>query len=135
VDLEGTFASHKGQLLARIGNPEEAVKYLKLSYDIFATDRPYNPRELAWCAGNLVNAVATTNAWSDAVKWSEKARDHWLEHSSEHSKDPSEWPAILKKIMGTTLVWAGQRDRAREILSDGMQQVESQKPYNWAAAA
>lgn len=135
INLEGTLASHKGQLLARIGKPEEAVKYLKLSYDMFATDKPYNPRELAWCAGNLANAVATTNDWTSAVMWQEKARDHWLYHSIQNNMNPTEWPAILKKGMGTTLLWAGQPSRAREVLTEAFEQVESQQPYNWAVAA
>ncbi|KAI1122604.1 NB-ARC and TPR domain protein [Nemania abortiva] len=135
VDLEGGLASHKGQVLARIGLVNEAVNCLQLSYDMFATDEPYDPRESAWCAENLANAIATRNDFPEAVKWQERAREHWLDYSREHSADTTEWPAILKKSMGTTLLWAGQRDRARRILDEGIKQIESAHPYNWAMAA
>jgi hypothetical protein len=47
VDLEGSLASHRGQVLAHIGKAEEGVKDLKLAYDLFATDQPRNLREEA----------------------------------------------------------------------------------------
>lgn len=135
VDLEGELASHKGQLLGRIGLPEKGIECLRLSYQIFATDEPYNPRESAWCAENLANGFATANDWLEAIKWQNRAREHWLDFSKKESADREEWPAILKKSMGTTLLWAGEVQSARTVLTQGIKQVESTQPYNWATAA
>jgi hypothetical protein len=132
VELEQELPSHRGQLLARIGRPEEGIKDLEVSYEVIKTDDPAHPRfwiEMAWGAENLANGVATVNDWPRAVKLQEEARDNWLKG------DPSSWAAILKKSMGTTLLWAGQLDRARVVLTEGIKQVESTEPYNWATAA
>jgi hypothetical protein len=135
IDLEHHRASHLGQLLARIGRPEEGVTWLQVSYDLFEDECEYDPRESAWCAENLANAVATVNDWPKAIKWQERAREHWLEYSRAHCADKTEWSAILKKSMGQTLVWAGELKRAREVLEEGIKQIEAEKPYNWAMAA
>jgi tetratricopeptide (TPR) repeat protein len=129
VNLKGVLASHKGQILARIGRVEEGVKYLKIAYDTLATDEPFDPCNLAWEAENSADGFATLNNFSEAVKWQEKARDLWLEYNK------TEWPAMLKKHMGTALLWAGQRERAREILAEGMKQLTGTEPYYWALAA
>lgn len=63
-----------------------------------------------------------------------KLVNHWLEWS-ESNGEPGSWPAVLKKSMGTTLIWAGQRQRAREVLNQAIDQIENTEPYNWAMAA
>ncbi|KAL9098012.1 MAG: hypothetical protein Q9163_006238 [Psora crenata] len=135
IDLEGELASHRGQALARVGRAEEGVKQRKLSYEVFATDQPRNLREEAWCAENLADGIASTNNFLEAVGFQEKARDHWLEWAKDNSEDKTEWPAILKWGMGTNLIWAGQNHRARDILTQGLSQLEAAKPYNWAMVA
>jgi hypothetical protein len=135
IDLEGELASHRGQALARVGRAEEAVKQLKISYEIFATDQPRNLREEAWCAENLADGIATTNSFTEAVCFQEKARDHWLAWAKDNSEDKTEWPAILKWGMGTNLIWAGQNHHSRDILTQGLCQLEATKPYNWAMVA
>jgi hypothetical protein len=42
---------------------------------------------------------------------------------------------VLKKSYGMVLVWAKHYEKARKILEEGIQQIESTKPYNWAVAA
>jgi tetratricopeptide (TPR) repeat protein len=135
AELEGNLLSHKGQLLSKLGLGEESVECLKLAYKIFAGYDPYDPREAAWGAENLANGIATINNFPEAVRWQEKAREHWLDYSRDHSADKTEWAAILKKSMGTTLLWAGQRARARDILTEALKQMESETPYNWAMVA
>lgn len=135
IDLEGSLASHMGQALARVGRTEEGVKQLKLSYDLFCTDEPRNLREEAWCAENLADGIASTNNFPEAVNFQEKARDHWLDWAEDNSEDKTEWPAILKWGMGTNLIWAGQNQRSRDILTQGLRQLEAVKPYNWAMVA
>ena len=135
IGIRGSLTSHKGQLFVRLGRASEGVKWLKESYNVRTRDIPFNPRESAWAAENAGNGVATTNAFSDAIKWHELARDHWLEWSKTNSPDEGVWPAVLKKSMGTTLLWAGQRERARDLIDQAMQQIESTEPYSWAMAA
>ena len=135
IGIQGSLTSHRGQLLVRLGRASEGVKWLKESYNVRTRDIPFNPRESAWAAENAGNGIATTNAFSDAIKWHELARDHWLEWSKTNSPDKGVWPAVLKKSMGTTLLWAGQRERARDLINQAMQQVESTEPYSWAMAA
>ena len=133
--LEGDIASHTGQLLARIGRAEEGIKQLKLAYDILATAQPRDLREEAWCAENLADGIATTNKFPKAISFQEKAREHWLDWAKDNSEDKAEWPAILKWGMGTSLIWAGQNSRARDILTQGLAQLEATMPYNWAMVA
>lgn len=135
TDLEGDFASHMGQALARVGRCEEAVQQLKLSYKIFSTAQPRNLREEAWCAENLADGLASTNNFEEAVSFQEKARDHWLDWAKDNSEDKMEWPAILKWGMGTNLIWAAQNHRARDVLTKGLGQLEAAKPYNWVMLA
>ncbi|KAI1420538.1 NB-ARC and TPR domain protein [Xylaria sp. FL1777] len=135
VDLEGSLASHRGQVLARVGRFEEGIKQLKLSYDLFRTDQPRNLREEAWCAENLADGIASTNNFPEAVSFQEKARDHWLDWAKDNSEDKTEWPAILKWGMGTNLIWAGYNARSRDVLTHGLNQLEASKPYNWAMVA
>lgn len=135
IDLEGELASHSGQALARVGKVEEGVKQLKLSYEIFAKAQPRNLREEAWCAENLADGIASTNNFQEAVRFQEKARELWLAWAEDNSEDKTEWPAVLKWGMGTNLIWAGQNHYSRDILTQGLAQLESVKPYNWAMVA
>ena len=66
---------------------------------------------------NAGNGIATINSFYEAIKWHKLARDHWLGWSKTHSPDKGVWPAVLKSSMGTTLLWAGQRERARDLIS------------------
>ncbi|EEP78975.1 predicted protein [Uncinocarpus reesii 1704] len=135
ADIEGDLASHRGQALARVGRAEEGVKELKLSYEIFASSQPRNLREEAWCAESLADGIASMNNYPEAVIFQEKAREHWLEWAKDNSADTTEWPAILKWGMGNNLIWAGENQRSRDILTQGLEQLEGAKPYNWAMVA
>ncbi|KAI1114464.1 P-loop containing nucleoside triphosphate hydrolase protein [Nemania sp. NC0429] len=135
VDLEGSLASHTGQALGRVGRLHEGVVKLRLAYDLYCTDEPRNLREEAWCAENLADGLASLNKFSEAVAFQEKARDCWLEWARGNSEDKTEWPAILKWGMGNNLVWAGPVSRAQDVLLEGLDQLESAKPYNWAMVA
>ncbi|KGO64053.1 Tetratricopeptide-like helical [Penicillium italicum] len=110
IDLEGGLASHKGQVLAR----------------------PCDLREAAWCAENLADSIASTNEFLEAVHFQEKARDHWLDWAKDNSQDKVEWPAILKWGMGTNLIWAGRNSHSRDILTQGLRQLESAKTTNYS---
>ncbi|KAF2722639.1 NB-ARC and TPR domain protein [Polychaeton citri CBS 116435] len=135
VDLEGSLASHWGQVLGRTGQAEEGVKHLKVAYDLFCKDDPRNLQEEAWCAENLADGYASTNDFLDALKFQEEARDRWLDWAKDNSKDKTEWPAILKWGMGNNLIWAGRNGEAKDILSQGLDQLEAAEPYNWAMVA
>lgn len=135
VDLEGELASHRGQALGRVGRADEGIPYLQRSYETFAKDEPRNLREEAWCAENLADGFASTNNFTEAVRFQETARDLWLDWAKENSADQTEWPAILKWGMGTNLIWAGQVEQSRAVLVQGLSQLEAAKPYNWAMAA
>ncbi len=134
INLQGSLTSHKGQLLVRLGKPFEGAEWLRKSYYIRSRAVPFNPRESSWAAENAANAIATVNKFPEAIQWQESARDHWLEWS-EQNGEPGVWPAVLKKSMGTTLIWANQLERARDILSQAIDQIEATEPYNWAMAA
>lgn len=135
IEVEGEIASHRGQALARVGRAEEGVRYLRASYEIFATDQPRNLREEAWCAENLADGIASTNNFPEALGFQEKARDHWLDWAKDNSEDKTKWPAILKWGMGTNLIWAERNHQSRDVLTQGLDQLEAAKPYNWAMVA
>lgn len=135
IELEGDLASHRGQALERVGGTEEGVQQLKMAYELFATAQPRNLREEAWCAENLADGIASTNNFEEAVRWQERAREHWLDWAKDNSDDKTEWPAILKWGMGTNLIWARQNQDSRDILTHGLNQLEAAKPYNWAMIA
>ncbi|KAI1313744.1 NB-ARC and TPR domain protein [Xylaria venustula] len=135
TDLEGSLASHRGQVLARVSRTEEGIKQLKLAYDLYCKDQPRNLREEAWCAENLADGIASINDFPQAVDYQEKARDHWLDWAKDNSEDKTEWPAILKWGMGTNLIWAGHPRRSKDVLTQGLTQLEAARPYNWAMAA
>lgn len=134
INLQGSLTSHKGQLLVRLGTPHEGVKWLRKSYKVRSQLVPLNLRESAWAAENAANGIATVNEFVEAVQWHERARDHWLEWSEKNGQ-PGIWPAVLKKSMGTTLIWAGERETARIVLNQAIEQIEHSEPYNWAMAA
>lgn len=135
VALQGSLTSHTGQLLVRLGKPAEGVEWLKKSYKIRSHDVPFNPRESAWAAENAANGIASLNEFDEAIRWQERARDHWLEWSNKQSVMRGAYPATLKKSIGMILVWAGQFERARAICNQAIQQIKSTEPYNWAMAA
>ncbi|KAI0100214.1 NB-ARC and TPR domain protein [Nemania sp. FL0031] len=135
IDLEGSLASHRGQALARVGRAEEGVKYLRSAYEIFANDQPRNLREEAWCAENLADGMASMNNFHEAMIFQEKARNHWLDWAKDNSDDKTEWPAILKWGMGTNMIWAGMNSQSKEVLTQGLAQLEAASPYNWAMVA
>lgn len=79
ISIQGSLISHRGQLLVRLGRTSEGVEWLKKSYNVRTSDKPFNPQESAWAAENAGNGIATINSFSDAIKWQELARTHWLE--------------------------------------------------------
>ncbi|KAF2259245.1 NB-ARC and TPR domain protein [Lojkania enalia] len=135
VGLQGSLTSHRGQLLIRLGKAEEGVKWLKKSYEIRSHDKPFNPRESSWAADNVAVGIATLNNFTEATKWHERARDHFLEWSNKQPKNKGEWPAEIMNSMGLGLVWSGQSQRARDLMMGALEQVESTEPYNWAVAS
>lgn len=135
ITLQGSLTSHKGQLLIRLGQPEEGVEWLKKSYEIRSRDVPFNPRESAWAADNTATGIATLNQFAEATKWHERARDHFQEWSKMESERRGEWPAEIMNSMGLGLVWSGRIKEARELMNGALQQVETTEPYNWAVAA
>ncbi|OTA87935.1 hypothetical protein M434DRAFT_130703 [Hypoxylon sp. CO27-5] len=135
VSLQGSLTSHKGQLLVRLGNAEEGVKWLKKSYEIRSHDVPFNPRESSWAADNAAAGLATLNDFTEAMKWHELARDHFQEWSNQQTERKGEWPAEIMNSMGLSLIWSGQSKQARDLMNQALAQVESTEPYNWAVAA
>lgn len=135
IALQGSLTSHRGQLLIRLGRPEEGVEWLRKSYDIRSHDVPFNYRESAWAAENLANGIATLNQFPEAIEWYERARDHWQTWSNQQPVGKGEWPACIKKSMGMALVWSGDSARARSVVNMALDQIESTEPYNWAMAA
>lgn len=135
VDLHGSLTSHKGQVLSRTGKPVDGVKWLKDSYEIRGHAVPLNLQLSAWAASNVANGLGCINEFSEAIEWEEIARDHWLDWSEKNGQDKNNWPASMKKGMGTTLIWAGKRDQARAVLDQALRQIESTEPYNWAVAS
>jgi hypothetical protein len=122
----------------RLGKTEEGVKWLTKSYEIRSHDQPFNPRESAWAADNAATGIASNNDWPEAIRWYQLARDHFLDHLS-HSSSPSlgkgQLSPILQISMGRGVFWAGRVAQARELLSQGLEQVESTEPYSWSNAA
>ncbi|KAL9044436.1 MAG: hypothetical protein Q9214_002424, partial [Letrouitia sp. 1 TL-2023] len=105
------------------------------SYEIRSHDVPFNPRESAWAAENAANGIASLNEFDEAIRWQERARDHWLEWSNKRSVLRVTYPAMIKKSIAMILAWAGQSKRARTICDQAIQQLDSTEPYNWATAA
>lgn len=145
IALQGSLTSHRGQLLMRLGKTEEGVKWLKKSYEIRSHDQPFNPRESAWAADNAATGIASNNDWPEAIRWYELACKHFIEHLSQSSSPNSgkaqqkehqgEISPILQISMGRGVFWAGRVAQARELLSRGLEQVESTEPYSWSNAA
>lgn len=50
---QSSITSHRGQLLLRLGKPEEGVQCLEKLYEIRSHDVPFNARESAWAANNV----------------------------------------------------------------------------------
>ncbi|KUJ22180.1 uncharacterized protein LY89DRAFT_778484 [Mollisia scopiformis] len=68
ISLQGSLSSHRGQLLLRLGKPEEGVQWLKKSYEIRSHDVPFSPRESAWAANNAATGMATLNNFTEALE-------------------------------------------------------------------
>lgn len=134
-DMLSSITSYKGQLLVRIGRASEGVNIQKKSYDVRTRAIPEDLRETAWASENAANAIATTNQFSESIVWQERAIDIWLRWAETQSHEKGVYPAVLKKSYGTVLIWIGRHEEARAILDEGIQQIESSKPYNWAMAA
>jgi tetratricopeptide (TPR) repeat protein len=135
ISLQGSLTSHRGQLLLRLGKPEEGVKWLKKSYEIRSYDVPFNPRESAWAANNAATGIATLNNFAEALQWYSLARDHYLEWSNKQEENRGELSPTIMIEMGICLLWSGQPQQAKELLDGALVQIESTKPYNWARAA
>ena len=135
VGLHGSLTSHKGQLLCRLGKPEEGVKWLRKSYDIRSLDVPFNPRESAWAADNAASGFATLNDFEEAMVWYDRARDHFREWTVDQGTlDAKQSPTLLRS-RAEGLIWSGHSEEARHHVTQSLEQIESTKPYNWAAAA
>lgn len=134
-DMPSSITSYKGQLYVRIGRATEGMEILKKSYDIRAGAIPEDVRETAWALENAGNGIATTNALEEAITWLERAIATWLSWAENESSEKGIYPAVLKKSYGMILVWAKRYKDARKVLEQGIQQIESTTPYNWAMAA
>jgi hypothetical protein len=134
-DMPSSITSYKGQLYVRTGKATEGMEILKKSYGIRAGAIPEDVRETAWALENAGNGIATTNALEESITWHERAIATWLSWAETESSEKGVYPAVLKKSYGMVLVWAGRYEKAREILEEGIQQIESTTPYNWAMAA
>lgn len=134
-DMPSSITSYKGQLYVRTGKAIEGMKILKKSYDIRAGAVPEDVRETAWALENAGNGIATTNALDEAIIWLERSISTWLRWAETEGPEKGVYPAVLKKSYGMILVWAGQYEKARTVLEEGIQQIESTTPYNWAMAA
>lgn len=135
VGLRSSLASHRGQLLQRLGRHEEGLMWLKKSYTIRSHDKPFNPRESAFAADNAATGIATTNDFPEALKWYERARDHYLEWSNKQDSRRGELTPTVMINLGACLLYCGQIKQGRELLDKALAQVESTQPYNWARAA
>jgi uncharacterized protein HemY len=134
-DMPSSITSYKGQLYVRTGKAIEGMEILKKSYGIRARAVPEDVRETAWALENAGNGIATTNALEESLQWQERAIATWLRWAETQSSEKDVYPAVLKKSYGMVLVWAKRYEKARKILEEGIQQIESTKPYNWAMAA
>ncbi len=135
ISLQGSLTSHRGQLLLRLGKPEEGVQWLKKSYEIRSHDIPFSPRESAWAANNAATGIATLNNFTEALEWYERSRGHYLEWPNQQEENKGELSPTIMIEMGLCLVWSGQPQAAQELLSSALRQIESTNPYNWARAA
>lgn len=134
MGVQGSLTSHKGQVLVRLGRAE-GVEWLKKSYEIRSQDVPFSPRESAWAADNVATGIATLNRFDEAITWYETARDHFLEWSNQQQENKGALSPTLMLSMGRGVFWAGQTDRARDLLQGALEQIEGAEPYNWAMAA
>jgi tetratricopeptide (TPR) repeat protein len=134
-DMPSSITSYKGQLYVRTGKAIQGMEILKKSYDIRAGFIPEDIRETAWALENAGNGIATANALDEAITWLERSIATWLRWDETEGPEKGVYPAVLKKSYGMILVWAGHYEKARKLLEEGVQQIESTTPYNWAMAA
>lgn len=134
-DMPSSITSYKGQLFVRTGRAFEGVKILKKSHEIRVGYVPEDLRETAWANENAANGIATINEFAEALIWHERAISTWLRWAEMNSPEKTTYPAVLKKSYGQALIWSGRREQARIVLNQGIQQIESTKPYSWAMAA
>ena len=134
IFAKGGLASYRGQLFATIGRYGEACELLKESYDLMCNDDPYNPQEECFAAGNYANALGSMNRFEEAINWSEKAVEHWYEYRPEDRNTQQYVPGV-KIDVGLILLFNGNLNRARDILTAGRDEIEVSRPYLWQMAA
>ncbi|KAG4440806.1 hypothetical protein IFR05_003734 [Cadophora sp. M221] len=77
----------------------------------------------------------TLNNFTEALEWYERSHGHYLELSNQQEENKGELSLTIMIEMGLCLVWSGQPQTARELLSSALRQIESMNPYNCARAA
>ncbi|KAF2762060.1 hypothetical protein EJ05DRAFT_496932 [Pseudovirgaria hyperparasitica] len=135
VNLYGSLTSHHGQLLMRLGHPHEAVIWLKKSYEMRSHDVPWNPRESSAAAINVAAALATSNHFTESLRWYKLGYEHFMEWSLRQHDNKAVMSPTIRIEMGLCLYWLNDVDAARDQLSLALTHIESTTPYNWARAA
>lgn len=135
ISLQGSLTSHRGQLNLRFGKTEEGVKWLKKSYEIRSRDVPLKPLESAWAADNLAAGLGSINDFTEALKWCEIARDHYLDGTNQQKNGSEESDPTLMINTAANLFRSGQPARAKALLNAALKQIESEKPYDWYRAS
>lgn len=134
VIAEGSLASYRGQIFSLIGKSAEGCELLKKCYDVNCSDDPRNPQAECYAASNYAHGLGSMNRFDEAVKWSERAIEHWFEWQPE-LRSSAVYNAPLKLRLGLPLLFKGKLREAREILTAGRDQLESSRPYQWQVAA
>lgn len=129
VGLWGSLTSHKGQLLAIIGKPEECLRELEDSYNRRSGDVPFKPLESTWAATNVGRGFATLNKFDKALEWYEIAREHFVSWAKDQPDHELKLPADTMVQIGTVLLWAGRRVEAHKITTEAL---GSNEPENWS---
>lgn len=135
ISLQGSLTSHRGQLNLRFGKTEEGVKWLKKSYEIRSRDVPLKALELAWAADNLAAGLGSINDFTEALKWCEIARDHYLDGTGQQKNGSEESRPTLMINTATNLFRSGQPKKAKALLKEALDQIDSKKPYDWYRAS
>lgn len=135
VGLQGSLTSHKGQVLCRLGKPEQGVKWLTKSYEIRSRDVPFNPRESSFAADNAASGFATLNDFEEALLWYNRARDHYQEWLDQQQVVNAQLLPSLLRSRAEGVLFMGRSEEARELVTQSLAQIEATKPYPWAAAA
>jgi predicted Zn-dependent protease len=133
VGLQASLTSHKGQVLCRLGNPEEGVVWLKKSYKIRSRDVPFNPRESAFAADNTASGFATLNDFKEADVWYSRAQYHYQEWLEQQPASNGQLAPSLLRSRAEGMIFSGRPKEARELVMQALAQIELAKPFNWAA--